>query len=324
MAEGRTKRSDARHPIGVVTRRTNLKPDLIRAWERRYSAVTPERTAGHHRLYSDTDIERLQLLDQAIQAGRTIGQVAHLDNQELQELIEEDQRAREPQRPTLINPAIPATVVQAKSSEEHLQLCFQAIKALDSVDLELRLERACVDLSRFDMLETVVSPMVHQLGESWRHGELRPVHENLTMAVLRGFLHNLSHGRRIDRAAPSAVFSTPLGQRREIGAMLSATVASEIGWRATYLGPDLPAEEIAAAAQQLCSRAVIMGIVYPADDGRMGSELQRLRRQLAQEVEVIASGQATDAFREVLRQSDILYLATLGQLRNHLGGQRLL
>src|SRR5947208_15218323 len=77
-----------RHPIGVVARRTGLKPDLIRAWERRYGAVTPGRTETRRRFYSDEDIERLLLLRRAVNTGRGISQVAGLSDAELEALIE--------------------------------------------------------------------------------------------------------------------------------------------------------------------------------------------------------------------------------------------
>ena len=41
------------HPVRVVTQRTGLSPDLLRAWERRYRIVEPRRSAGGQRLYSD-------------------------------------------------------------------------------------------------------------------------------------------------------------------------------------------------------------------------------------------------------------------------------
>ena len=56
----------------VITRRTGLSADVIRAWERRYQAVSPERTQIGRRLSSDRDIARLALLRRAIHAGRRI------------------------------------------------------------------------------------------------------------------------------------------------------------------------------------------------------------------------------------------------------------
>src|SRR5690349_22752223 len=88
-----TDATTLRHPIGVVARRTGLKPDLIRAWERRYGAVAPGRTETRRRFYSDEDIERLLLLRRVVSSGRGISQVAGLSNPELEALIEADPAA---------------------------------------------------------------------------------------------------------------------------------------------------------------------------------------------------------------------------------------
>ena len=64
-----------RHPIRVVARPTGLSRDVLRAWELRYGTVLPARRAGGQRLCSDDDIDRLRLIQQALEAGRRIGQV---------------------------------------------------------------------------------------------------------------------------------------------------------------------------------------------------------------------------------------------------------
>ena len=72
------------HPMAVVTRRTGLGADVIRAWERRHRAVEPARSPGNHRLYTDDDIRRLLLIRQALEAGWHIGQVASLSDPEIE------------------------------------------------------------------------------------------------------------------------------------------------------------------------------------------------------------------------------------------------
>ena len=81
------------HPMRVVTRRTGLSPDLLRAWERRYEVVTPSRSKGGRRLYSDADIERLRLLYRATLAGRSIGLVADLSADALAAVVRQDAAA---------------------------------------------------------------------------------------------------------------------------------------------------------------------------------------------------------------------------------------
>ena len=74
----RTPQERPRHPMGVVADRTGLTPHVLRAWERRYGAVEPERTEGGQRLYSDTEVEKLRLLRRVTQAGRAIGVIGML------------------------------------------------------------------------------------------------------------------------------------------------------------------------------------------------------------------------------------------------------
>ena len=77
----------ARHPIRVVSRRTGLSPALLRAWEKRYRVVTPSRSEGGQRLYSDEDVHRLALLQWVVEEGRNISQVSSLSLERLEALV---------------------------------------------------------------------------------------------------------------------------------------------------------------------------------------------------------------------------------------------
>ncbi len=74
-------------PIRLVVRRTGLSASVLRAWERRYGAVVPERSDGGQRLYSERDIRKLTLLKDLVEIGHTIGQVATQDEDELRNLL---------------------------------------------------------------------------------------------------------------------------------------------------------------------------------------------------------------------------------------------
>ena len=70
-------------------------------------------------------------------------------------------------------------------------------------------------------------------------------------------------------------------------------MAAEQGWRAIYLGPSLPAAEIAGAAMQNQARVVALSIIYTADDHpNVERELYDLRRFLRKDVAVLVGGRA--------------------------------
>jgi len=72
------KAEKQRHPMRIVVLRTGLTPDLLRVWEKRYGVVSPIRSDGGQRLYSDEDVERLSLLTRAVDGGRAISEMAKL------------------------------------------------------------------------------------------------------------------------------------------------------------------------------------------------------------------------------------------------------
>jgi len=73
--------------IGDVARYVGLSTHALRAWERRYGTVKPERTPGGNRLYDRDQIDRLKTLKRLTDYGHSIGEVAHLPLPELKRLL---------------------------------------------------------------------------------------------------------------------------------------------------------------------------------------------------------------------------------------------
>jgi DNA-binding transcriptional MerR regulator/methylmalonyl-CoA mutase cobalamin-binding subunit len=304
-----------RHPIGVVARRTGLKPDLIRAWERRYGAVEPGRSDTRRRFYSDADIERLLLLRRVANTGRAIGQVAGMSNEALQALLDEEPAPPPPSRRALVLAQLGDL---DEATESILQLCLSAAQRLDVRELELQIERASVALSRTNLLEKLLVPLMQRIGDLWHEGTLRPIHEHMASSVVRSFLGGMRGAFHTDPTAPHLVVTTPARQHHELGALIAAATAAGEGWQVTYLGPDLPPEEIAAAALQNGARAVALGITYPPDDLLLVDELKKLRRLLGTGVAVIVGGRASAGYGAVLGEIGALRVEDLAHLREEL------
>jgi DNA-binding transcriptional MerR regulator/methylmalonyl-CoA mutase cobalamin-binding subunit len=307
-----------RHPIGVVARRTGLKPDLIRAWERRYGAVAPGRSETRRRFYTDEDIERLLLLRRVVHTGRGISQVANLSNAELEALIEAEPA------PAAYAPAGPPPAGDNldEVAEAFLGRCLAAAQRLDVHEMEMELDRASVLFSRTHLIERVLVPLMRRIGDLWHQGMLRPIHEHMASAVVRSFLGGMSGACHPEASAPRLVVTTPARQRHELGALLVAATAGGEGWQVTYLGPDLPPEEIAAAALQKGARAVALSITYPPDDPLLVDDLRRLSRLLGSHTTLIVGGRACCAYSAVLQEIGAIRIEDLAGLRREFDGMR--
>jgi len=281
---------DKTQPIQKVARLTGLNPHVIRMWEKRYEAVKPERTQTNRRAYTDEDIERLQLLGYLTREGHRIGQVARISLAELKELVKSLEGEKRLENKSESEP------------EDLLRACLDATSQLDGPGLDLLLAKATIFMNPLVIIETLVVPFIEEVSTRVRQAKLRLVHERFTHACLRPFLVNFMKSYEVLPHAPRLISTSPAGQHQEFGALYAVSAAAATGWNATYLGPNLPAEEIAAAAHQLDVRLVILNLNQPWNDPRMQAELQNLRKLLGPEVKILAVGTGVAPYRSALEK----------------------
>jgi DNA-binding transcriptional MerR regulator/methylmalonyl-CoA mutase cobalamin-binding subunit len=294
--------STPRYTIGTVAKLTGIRQDLLRAWERRYKAIEPTRTASSRRLYSDLDVERLKLIKQLTAGQRRISEVARLRLHELAELIRADANSASELRGEKASKTPP--------SPAHLYLnqCIKSVVALDPLRLERTLATALVELGRKTVRRDIIIPLIEAVGERWQEGSLRVLHEHMISAVLRSFIGSMRDLKNIPATAPAIIITTPVGQLHELGAFIIADIAVENGWQAIYLGPNLPAEEIAAAVNLRDADAVALSLVYPKNDPVVYQEMRKLRQYVGDEVRIVAGGEAAKSYISVLEEIDALLL----------------
>jgi MerR family transcriptional regulator, light-induced transcriptional regulator len=305
-----TPSRELRHPIKVVCHRTGLTAHAIRVWERRYGLICCQRTDSNRRLYSDEEIERLRLLKVLTDCGHRIGTIACLGLEELYAIHQQDHPA-----PSSSAEYAPASHT---SPEQCLSACMEAATQLDAPALSQLLDEARVRYGQRTTLLRVIAPLIQEVGERWRKGEMRVAHEHLATNVLRDYLAVTLRTNPLAAAAPELVVATPSGQAHEVGALLAAAAARDLGWRVTYLGPSLPAEEIAACVQLRKARAVALSMVYPSDDPHVPAELTELRQILPRNVSLIIGGRAAYGYHQAVRVPDIRLVSCIGDLESAL------
>ncbi len=295
-----------RHSIAVVAHRTGLTQLVLRAWERRYAAVVPGRTPTGRRRYSDQDLQKLLLLKHLTDNGHRIGDVADLSVAQLEDLYEE----------TLAGAGPKVTQPQGLPSgpDQLLDEALMAVGNLDGRQLEDVLDRGLLDLSKPDLRSRLLVPLLHEIGRRWQDGQLRVAHEHMATSIVTTFLAALNSRYRVSAAAPVLVVATPVGHLHELGGLLAASSAFEQGWDVLYLGPDLPAEDIAAAVRQRGARAVLLSLVYPFHDPNTITELRELRRLLGSDIPLLAGGQAVPSYLSTLNELRAVIIGDLNQL----------
>ena len=300
------------HPIRVVTQRTGLSPDLLRAWERRYRVVRPKRSEGGQRLYSDDDIERLRHLHRAVLAGRTIGQVATLDRDALVQLVENDSSGG----------PVPLVVPDedADALARVMEECRLAVQRLDAPGLERSLRQAAHRFSVPVLLDHLVAPLLRDIGDRWEAGTLQPIHEHSASVEVHKLLTWIVQSTPARADAPRIAVATPAGQQMELGAMMVAASAAAEGWRVAWFGPNLPASDIVLGVESIAPDAVAISLVHQTRDPALHKELERIARALSGKVPLLVGGRAAPAYSLLLERLGAIVLPDLASFRTWLRG----
>jgi methanogenic corrinoid protein MtbC1 len=285
---------------------------VIRIWERRYNALSPSRTCTNRRMYCEEAIERLRLLRELTEGGHRIGSVARLCTDDLRKLANQHLTRSGP-------PVPPAQASQAEapaldSPEDFVKLAIEASKVYDSERLSRLLLRARRQFGQRGMLHHVICPLIIHIGEEWQTGNLRPAHEHVATSVIRELLMTPVPGSQTAPNAPEIVITTPAGEMHELGAMMAAATARDLGWKVTYLGPNLPIEEIAACAVARKARAVALSVVYPEKCPVIEDKLRRMRLLLPESVTLLVGGRAARGYQEKLPDLSIEWAHSLCEL----------
>lgn len=292
--------------IQVASLRSGVTPHVIRIWERRYGALNPSRTGTNRRLYCDEEITRLRLLRELTECGHRIGSVARLDTAHLNDLLQKSRAGTAVATGLLDVPrGEAASPARGVTAEQHVQACMEAARAYDGERLRRLLQEARLEFGLRCCVHQVVCPLIEQIGLSWQQGSLRPGHEHMATAVIREFLVTPVPGSQTAPSAPEIIITTPAGEIHELGAMLASVSARDLGWRVTYLGPNLPTEEIVACARGRNARAVALSVVYPPHCPVIEGKLRKIRDMLPPTTALLVGGRAAGSYAPRLADLEI-------------------
>ena len=85
IAAEKNVRPQSQFPIRELSARTKINTVTLRAWERRYGLLKPQRTPKGHRLYSEKDVDTIERILTLVARGVPIGKVKVLLEQNIVE-----------------------------------------------------------------------------------------------------------------------------------------------------------------------------------------------------------------------------------------------
>lgn len=303
------------YSIQAVAEMSGLSTHCIRAWEKRYGAIRPERSKNGRRVYSESELERLQMLGKLSSFGNSISLIANLPDEELRKLLTKMSQGKGISAPSsntksLIDPSIYANNLFMALSSYHLDV------------LTHELNKASMDLSCKDFALKVIVPLFQKVGDYVHEGKMSIAQEHTLSALTKFFI-----GRRIGQHYTKEhkhrmkfILATPPGEHHSIGLMLASLLMAERSLNFIYLGEDLPEESIGEAARAIDADVVLLSI-GPAYSGRQKSineVSQNLRLSLPAKTQIWIGGSVEQLRASTAREARVSLFADLESLDSKL------
>lgn len=224
--------------LKAVVQETGIKPDTLRAWERRYGLPQPNRTPGRHRLYSQYDIDMLKWLQARQDEGLSISRAVELWRQ-----LETDgdsplelYHAEEPEPFAL--PLSGETLTQMREGWIEACLRFDEQRArhiLAQAFAQFPMESVC-----FELLQKALA----EIGVGWYEGTVSVQQEHFASALAIRQLEALlnaapppnKNGRFIVACAPN--------EQHTFSPLMITLMLRHRGWDVIYLGADVPTDQL--------------------------------------------------------------------------------
>jgi MerR family transcriptional regulator, light-induced transcriptional regulator len=213
-----------------------VQEETLRAWERRYDLLQPERSAGGYRLYSPADERRIRAMQAHMQRGLAAAQAAAL-------AVAESGRE-------IVAPADPQAL---------LKELVGAAEAFDATRFDALLDAAFAP-GTVAGIRDVVLPLLHEVGLRWERSEITVGHEHFASHLVERRLLTLARGWDAG-TGPLALLACPSGERHTLGLVCFGLLLAERGWRIAYLGADTPVDQVADMGARLRPAAVVLCVL---------------------------------------------------------------
>ncbi len=244
--------------IGVVARMTDIPAATLRVWERRYGFPDTSRTEGGHRLYSDSDIQRLLWVKAKTDEGMQVRQAVRALR-----ALEEENAFPEPMTGEGVLVAGPSRLARAESDVADTYIArlqsrlYDALVRHDTALADDIFSEALALYPPESVMLQMIRPTLWEIGEGWEREEVSIGTEHLATGYLRQrLLAWLTSGPPLFAVAPTVLACAP-GEYHEGSLMMLGALLRRRRWPVAYLGQSIPLPDLAEFAHRTNPLAIV-------------------------------------------------------------------
>lgn len=242
--------------LKAVVLETGLKPDTLRAWERRYGLPQPQRTPGGHRLYSQRDIDMLKWLTERQEEGLSISRAVALWHQLEADgkdpLYEVENEAPAEIAEPVSSPALGGTLAQTR------QAWIDACLAFDEQRADAVLAQAFSLYPQEMVCLEILQRGLATIGEGWYRGKTTVQQEHFASSLAMRRLNTLIASMPPPTRDKRVLIGCPPEDDHVFIPLLLTLLLRRRGWDVIYLGANVPVMRLEGTIDSTRSDLVVM------------------------------------------------------------------
>jgi DNA-binding transcriptional MerR regulator len=234
--------------LKAVVHETGLTPATLRAWERRYGLLKPQRSPGGHRLYTQDEIEMLKWLVARRSEGLSISHAMEMwRNQEI----------NTPDQLYLYTTQVPSHATGGSMLEQLRIKWLAACLAFDEPAAELALTQALAMASPEVVCTELLQKGLAEIGEGWYTGTVSIQQEHFASALAMRRLNSLLAIAPTPTRPDRLLAACPPGEAHDLALLMLTFILRWRGWDVVYLGANVPLIHLDATLESTAPRLVL-------------------------------------------------------------------
>lgn len=270
----------------AAVQQTGIPAPTLRAWERRYTFLSPGRSDNLYRRYSERDIVIIRWLKERVDNGLSISQAIalfrHLDEERRESALQQGDFLREGGSTTFqAEEKVQASGEIVSSQENSSQIniekkqdrlpaihvmrttrmhLLEAFKVLDESAAENLVASMLAIYPVEQVCAKLIAPTLWDIGVLWEQGKITVSVEHFASAFFRGILTNLFHVTPDTSTGPLVIVCCAPGEAHELAPLMIALLLRRAGMHVVYLGQSIEVSGLLDTVRELSTTLLCVSL----------------------------------------------------------------
>lgn len=238
---------EGKYNIKAASTILGIPSGTLRAWERRYQFIAPDRNESGHRLYSDKQIQTLKGLIEKTKQGFTISQaVALLDREGSTEAVEED------------------SIITNNQTRDYSEKLIKALLAFEEDKAHSIINQVFSMFTVEIAVIEILGASLVKIGDMWENGEINTAHEHFASSILQARISFIMHTQPSNPMMPKAVMVCGPEEKHELGLLIFTLYLRRKGYGTIYLGPSIAENDLETVLDAVNPGYLFLSCTMPA------------------------------------------------------------